>query len=176
MKLIELSANKPSFKTIRFNRNGLTLIRGSTNKDAEGSGNGVGKTLALGLVHHCLGANAQSILKEKIPDWVFTLRFEIKGQEHCIERSGDGNILLLDNNKISLKAYREWLNNSGAFALSEKKDFLTFRSLIKRFSRYEKEDCNDPIRTNKEQDVEAYLRTFFLLGLDYEFINRRIQL
>lgn len=173
MKIIELSANKPSFKTIHFNRNGLTLIRGSTNKDADGSGNGVGKTLALGLVHHCLGAQVQSLLKEKIPDWVFTLRFEINGQEHCVERSGDGKFLLLDNNKISLKAYCEWLNKSGAFALSEKKDFLTFRSLIKRFSRYLKEDCNDPIKIYKEQDVEAYLRTFFLLGLDYEFINSK---
>lgn len=173
MKLIELSANKPSFKTIHFNRNGLTLIRGSTNRDADGSGNGVGKTLALGLVHHCLGAKAQPLLKEKIPDWVFSLRFEINGQEHCVNRSGDGKILLLNDKKISLKAYLEWLNKSGAFALSDKKDFLTFRSLVKRFSRYLKEDCNDPIRTNKEQDVEAYLRTFFLLGLDYEYIANK---
>jgi len=173
MKLIKLYANKPSFKTIHFNRHGLTLIRGSKNKEAKGSGNGVGKTLALGLVHHCLGANVQTLLKEKIPDWVFSLRFEINGQEHCVERSGDGKTLFLDNRKISLTAYREWLNESGVFALPPKKDFLTFRALIKRFSRYSKEDCNDPIRIHKEQDVEAYLRTFFLLGLDYEFINSK---
>lgn len=170
MKLIELSANKPSFKTIRFNKNGLTLICGSKNKDAEGSGNGVGKTLALGLIHHCLGANAQTLLKEKIPDWVFTLRFELNGQEHCVQRSGDGKLLLLDSNKIGLRPYCDWLNKGGAFALSEKKDFLTFRSLIIRFARYLKEDCNDPIKTHKEQDVEAVLRTFFLLGLDYELL------
>lgn len=172
MKLIELSANKSSFKTIRFNRNGLTLIlgNGSKDKDSEGSSNGVGKTLALGLVHHCLGANVQNLLQEKIPDWVFTLRFELNGQEHIVERSIDGKLLLLNGNKISSTKYCDWLNKSGVFSLSEKKDYLTFRTLIKRFSRYLKEDCNDPIKTHKEPDAEALLRTFFLLGLDYEFI------
>lgn len=171
MKLIELSANKPSFKTIQFNRNGLTLICGSKSKN-EGSGNGVGKTLALGLIHHCLGANAQPLLK-KIPDWVFSLRFELNGEEHHVQRSGDGNLLLLDNNKIGLKPYRDWLDKSGAFYLPEKKDFLTFRSLIIRFTRYLKEDCNNPIKTYKEEDVPALLRTFFLLGLDYDLINNK---
>lgn len=175
MKLIELSANKPSFKTIRFNRNGLTLILGNGSKDktSEGSSNGVGKTLALGLIHHCLGANTQSILKDKIPDWVFTLRFEIAGQEHIVERSGDGKHLFLNNNEMKVTKYRDWLNKSKAFSLSEEKDYLTFRSLIKRFSRYLREDCNNPIETYKEQEVEALLRTFFLLGLDYELISNK---
>lgn len=173
MKLIELSANKPSFKTIQFNSSGLTLICGSKTKDG-GTGNGVGKTLALGLIHHCLGANAQSLLKDKLPDWIFSLRFELNGQEHCVQRSADSKILLLNGNKIGLTPYRDWLNKSGAFALSEKKDFLTFRSLIIRFTRYLKEDCNDPIKTYKEEDVPALLKTFFLLGLDYELINHKL--
>jgi uncharacterized protein YydD (DUF2326 family) len=172
MRLIELSANKSSFKTIRFNKNGLTLICGS--KSNGSSGNGVGKTLALGLVHHCLGANVQPLLKEKISDWVFTLRFELNRQEYCVQRSGDGKTLLLNDNKIGLTPYRDWLNRCGAFALSEKKDFLTFRSLIIRFARYLKEDCNDPIKTYKEEDVQALLRTFFLLGLDYDLINNKL--
>jgi uncharacterized protein YydD (DUF2326 family) len=172
MRLIELSANKPSFQTIRFNRNGLTLICGS--KSNGGSGNGVGKTLALGLVHHCLGANAQSLLKDKLPDWIFSLRFELNGQEHCIHRSGDSKTLLLDGNKIGLKPYCDWLDKSGAFTFSEKKEYLTFRSLIKRFTRYLKEDCNDPVKTYKEEDVPALLRTFFLLGLDYDLINNKL--
>ena len=172
MRLIELSANKTNFKTIHFNRSGLTLILGSASKNntSEGSGNGVGKTLALDLVHHCLGANAQDRLKEKIPDWIFTLRFELNGQEHVVERSADGKILFLDGNKIALTKYCDWLNKSGAFALSEKKDYLTFRALIKRFSRNRKEDISDPIKIYKEPDVEALLRTFFLLGLNYELV------
>jgi uncharacterized protein YydD (DUF2326 family) len=58
--------------------------------------------------------------------------------------------------------------------VEQKKDFLTFRSLIVRFTRYSKEDCNDPIKTYKEEDVPALLKTFFLLGLDYELINHKM--
>lgn len=178
MKLIELSADKPSFKTIRFNRNGLTLIRGS-NKHTSGndssSGNGVGKTLALGLVHHCLGAKTRPVFKEKLSYWVFGLRFEINGQEHYVERSGDGKTILLDGKKQkNLTEYTDWLNQSGVFSLREKLELLTFRSLIKRFSRYEKNDCFDPLKTNKEDDAPALLRNFFLLGLDCEYVRQKI--
>lgn len=176
MKLIELSANKASFKTISFNQQGLTLIlgSGSKNKKSEGSSNGVGKTLALGLVHHCLGANVQTDLKEALTDWIFNLRFELNSQEHYVERSADGKHLILDNIKLSLTAYREWLNESHAFNLQPKQDYLTFRALFSRFTRYLREDCNDPIKIHKEPEVEAQLRTFFLLGLEYHLIlNKR---
>ncbi|MEN9847898.1 MAG: hypothetical protein RL368_638 [Pseudomonadota bacterium] len=174
MRLIELSADKSGFKTIRFNRTGLTLIRGS-NKLSDGSGNGVGKTLALGLVHHCLGANIQNELKNKLADWVFILRFELKGQEHRVERSGDGKHFVLDGIKQkNLTAYKDWLDKSGVFAIDEKKDLLTFRSLLKRFSRYDKGDCLDPLKTYKEEDAPALLRTFFLLGLKYESVRQKI--
>ena len=177
MKLIELSANQTSFKTIYFNPQGLTLIlgSGSKNKKSEGSSNGVGKTLALGLVHHCLGANVQTDLKEALTGWVFKLRFELNGQEHCVERSADGKHLILDNNiKFkNLNAYREWLNESRAFNLNPQQEYLTFRALFSRFARYSREDCNDPIRTSKEPEVEAQLRTFFLLGLKYHFILKK---
>ena len=43
----------------------------------EGSSNGVGKTLTLGLVHHCLGGTVEARLKKAVPDWIFTLAFEI---------------------------------------------------------------------------------------------------
>jgi uncharacterized protein YydD (DUF2326 family) len=179
MRLIELSADNSDFKTIRFNRTGITIIRGSNkfSEENEGSGNGVGKSLALGLVHHCLGANVQPLLKDKLPNWVFSLRFEIKGQEHCVNRSGDGKHLVLDGIKQkNVAEYKDWLDKSGVFALEEKKDYLTFRSLIKRFSRLEKEDCLDPIKTKKEDDAVALLRTCFLLGLAHETVQEKILL
>ncbi|MFA7239628.1 MAG: DUF2326 domain-containing protein [Sulfuricellaceae bacterium] len=177
MRLIELSANKPDFKAIRFNRTGLTVIRGSNrySEEYEGSGNGVGKSLALGLVHHCLGANAQSVIKEKLSDWVFSLRFELNGIEHCVERSGDGNHLVLDGVKQkNLAEYKNWLDNSGVFNFAKNEALLSFRALIKRFTRYAKEDCLDPLKTNKEDEAPALLRTCFLLGLAYDTVQQKI--
>lgn len=168
MKLIRLSANQASFRTINFNPKGLTLILGSSSKD--NSSNGVGKTLALGLVHHCLGANALPIFKEKLADWVFSLEFELNGKTHKVERSADGKEIYLNNEKLGVTAYRNWLNSCDAFTLNERQDNLTFRSLFSRFARHFPEDCQYPTKTRKEQDVEAQLRIFFLLGLDYHLI------
>ena len=77
MKLIRLSCDQSSFKTLNFNAEGLTLIvgDGSSDKTKEGSSNGVGKTLALGLVHHCLGANSNPRLASAVPAWMFKLEF-----------------------------------------------------------------------------------------------------
>ncbi len=167
MKLIELTANDPRFNRIRFNSEGITLIVGDGSKDKhiEGSSNGVGKTLLLGLIHHCLGANANSKLKDAI-DWTFSLRFSLQGKEYLVERSADGKTLLLNGESKNLKSYREWLNDCGAFRPDNRLPGLSFRSLITRFARLQREDCVDPLKTHKETDFEANLRTAYLLGLD----------
>ena len=68
MKLIELGANKPTFKTIHFNPSGITLIVG---KRAEEKGNntynGVGKSFALYLVQFCLASKSNLKLTKKLP-------------------------------------------------------------------------------------------------------------
>jgi len=178
MKLIRLSANKSSFRTIDFNPKGLTLILGSSPKSNNGnnSSNGVGKTLALSLVHHCLGAKSVSTtFREKLSGWVFSLEFELNGVQHKVERDAEGKDIHLNGEKLGLKSYQDWLNSCDAFHLSEKQANLTFRSLFSRFARHALEDCQHPTKTNKEPDVEAQLRTFFLLGLDYHLIiNKKI--
>lgn len=168
MKLIKLTADQPSFKNIHFNQEGITLIVGDgpKEKNQKGSSNGVGKTLALGLVHHCLGANVNPTLKKTIPDWVFQLQFSLNGKAHFVERSADGKKLILDEKSIKLNQYREWLNNSGTFRIDDNLSGLSFRSLFKRFARLLLEDCVDPIKTHKEPDVDANLRTLYLLGID----------
>jgi len=169
MRLLSLSCDhQPPFHGITFNREGLTLIVGDAaeNEPEEGSSNGVGKTLALGIVHHCLGANIDARLKKAVPNWVFTLAFELNNHQHVIERSGDSKKLTLDGQSLSLAALRNWLDSSGAFLLDPAVPGLSFRSLIKRFTRYTRQDCVDPIRTNGEQDYDGRLRSLYLLGLD----------
>ncbi|ABB31288.2 Protein of unknown function DUF2326 [Geobacter metallireducens RCH3] len=171
MKLIQLSANQKSFHSIPFNPDGLNLIVGDSSPDRqEGSSNGVGKTLALKLVHHCLGATLDHKLKASIPEWVFSLEFSIDGQDHLIERSADGKKLALDERKISHKKLLEWLNASGVFRLVPDLPGLTFRSLFTRFGRRHLKDCVDPIVTFKESDFDGLLRSLYLLGGDCHLV------
>ncbi|MDR1686697.1 MAG: DUF2326 domain-containing protein [Desulfovibrio sp.] len=169
MKLIELSCSRPSFKTLRFNPQGLTVIVGDADADIEGdegSSNGVGKTLSLGLVHHCLGAQVNNKLKAAVPDWLFTLRFSLAGREHTIARSGDGSRIYLDKSPVGINELRTRLNACGAFILDQQISGLTFRSLFSRFARYAKEDCLHPLLTKKEEEADGRLRSLFLLGID----------
>lgn len=168
MKIIELGCNQASFKTLRFNPEGLTLIVGDGPKEKknDGSSNGAGKTLALGLIHHCLGANVDARLKAAVPDWLFSLTFSLNRKEHRIERSGDSKKLTLDGNTITVTALRNWLDKCGAFRIDPSIPSLSFRSLFKRFARYQREDCIDPLRTTREPDFDARLRSLYLLGLD----------
>lgn len=156
------------FKTLEFHPEGLTLIvgDGSAEKKAEGSSNGVGKTLALGLVHHCLGATVDAKLKSAVGDWLFVLTFCVGQREHRIERSGDGRILKLDGSPRSATELRGWLNQCGAFRMDESLSGISFRSLFRRFARHDRLDCVDPCRTAKEPDFDAHLRSLYLLGID----------
>src|ERR1039458_5958911 len=177
MRVIELSCDQPEFHTLRFNRAGLTLIvgDGSEDKNQEGSSNGVGKTLALGLIHHCLGGNADSRLTNAVPTWNFELNFEVHDKAHVIHRSGDGKKIFLDGNSTNLSALRKWLDESGVFRIESDVPMLSFRSLFKRFARYKREDCLDPIITKKEGEFEARLRTLYLLGIDCSLVVSKRQ-
>lgn len=84
MRLIELTANQETFRTVRFNETGLTLVVGKksdpTDTSREHSTNGVGKSLLLYLVSFCLGSKVNKELQEKLPEWEFTLTFEMEGR------------------------------------------------------------------------------------------------
>jgi hypothetical protein len=168
MRLLSLKCNEPSFQDLYFEREGLTLIIGDAAEDRPdlGRSNGVGKTLALGLVHHCLGATRDPTLGKAVPEWSFALTIEIAGREHIIERTGDGKKIQLDGEPTSVRALRLWLDSSGAFYIDPQVAGISFRSLIKRFGRYLRQDCLDPVKLNREQDYDSVLRTLYLLGLD----------
>jgi uncharacterized protein YydD (DUF2326 family) len=172
MKLIALECNKSSFKKIHFNPNGLTLIvgDGSIEKKSEGNSNGAGKTLALKLIQHCLGANANTSLASAVPDWMFRLTFRLGREEHQIARSGDGKIILLNDRQINIKPLREWLNSCGVFRMDPSLPGLSFRSLFKRFARYELDDCIDPLKTKNETPFDSLLRSLYLLGVDCSLV------
>lgn len=175
MRLISLTCDQQTFHPVIFNETGLTLVIGDSSKEKEGSSNGVGKTLTLGLIHHCLGANADKKLAAAVPDWWFTLLFSFNGKEYRISRTGSGKKITLNDKPISLKKLREWLDEAGFFNLQPSVPLISFRSLFKRFARYSREDCLSPTKTNKESDFDSQLRTLYLLGLDCSLITSKRQ-
>ena len=175
MKLISLTCNHSSFKPLIFHPEGVSLIVGDASK-IEASSNGVGKTLALKLVHHCLGASKDSVLVKSIPDWVFSLEFELNGTTHVISRRGDGNEIKLDGSSLSITKLRSWLDGFGPFNINKEADGITFRSLYSRFGRVKRSDRNDPVVLTREQDYEALTRTLYLLGVDISLVTKKVDL
>ena len=102
MRLISLTANKEEFKSIYFNRSGITLILGKQKSHGVSEKgktyNGVGKSLAIALIHFCLGSNKNTEYERAIPEWEFTLEFEIAGQRMTSRRktSAQNRIYLND--------------------------------------------------------------------------------
>jgi uncharacterized protein YydD (DUF2326 family) len=183
MRLIELTANNASFRTVRFNETGLTLVVGKksdpTDTSREHSTNGVGKSLLLYLVSFCLGSKANKALHQKLPAWEFTLKFELDGNRHTVTRStGTQNSVTLDGDAVSLTQYTEDFLGKQLFGLSEPRmKYLTFRSLIGLFLRVGKPAymAEDQI-SDRETPFARQLRACYLLGLDEKLANKKREL
>lgn len=175
MNLTRIACDRLSFRTLNFNSEGVSLILGDgpASPDEEGSSNGVGKTLAAYLLHHCLGANTEPRLKKAVPNWNFLLVFHVNGVEHTIERQGDGKNVRIDGQRTSLAGLRQWFSSKGIIYLDPDVPNLSWRALIKRFARYKRNDCVEPLRMNKEPDFDSELRSLYLLGLDCTLALRK---
>lgn len=173
MRLISLTCDRPSFKPLEFRQHGLSVIVGDA-AEREGSANGVGKTLALRLVHHCLGARSRPELKHGVGDWRFALEFELYDQRHRIERNGDGSGITLDGNELREGQLRDWLDQHGPFVLPPRGG-LSFRCLYRRFARVERRDLLDPVVLAHEHAHDGLVRALYLLGLDIELALAKIE-
>ena len=181
MRILKLYANQPTFKAVKFNRTGLSLILGKR-ADTESSNsrktyNGVGKSLSIALIDFCLGSKTNKALKKHLPGWVFFLDVEFGEQKHVLSRAADGNQqLFIDGSKKTQTAFKEWLAEK-AFNISSPLPYLKFRSLIRQFLRPGKESYLGYMTlSRKETDFQNVLRVSFLLGLDTERVNEKFQL
>ena len=69
MKLIKLYSNKKSFRTVRFNEKGLSIILAKKKENTQGGKktyNGTGKSLIIALIHFCLGSNPNSAFEKSL--------------------------------------------------------------------------------------------------------------
>ena len=181
MRLVELTANQESFHTVRFNETGLTLIVGKqsdpTDTNREHSTNGVGKSLLLYLISFCLGSDSNRQMKEKLPEWEFTLTFEHAAKRHSVTRSTMNQSSLMVNGTITtLKAFRETLGRE-IFSLEPSVPHLSFRFLIGLFIRQGKSAYISEERTfDRETPFQSQLRNAYLLGIDEDLVLRKLEL
>lgn len=182
MRLIELRANKDSFRTVKFNRKGLTLVVGKktnpNDKDREHSTNGVGKSLLLYLINFCLASSTNDQLKENLPGWEFTLVFNIKGTDHTASRATDDQeSIVFDGTSMKLEEVRTALGKS-VFELPDQPiKFLTFRSLIGLFLRQGKPAYITYSKAwNNETAYSQQLRNCYLLGIDEQLVDKKREL
>jgi uncharacterized protein YydD (DUF2326 family) len=172
MRLVRLSSDHASFKTVNFNPNGLTLIVGARSKKGQ-TYNGVGKSLIVEILHFCLGAKKNDEFEKKIPKWEFILEIEIAGERHSISRNtSKQKVVFLDNVETKLAALNEWLE-ARLFGIPEGVPGLSHRALIPRFLRRGQKQYIDPREVDDFSPYECLVRNAFLLGIDVQLVARK---
>ena len=180
MLLIKVYSNQPSFRTVEFNKTGLSFIvakqKHPGSSEQGKTYNGVGKSLLVRIVHFCLGADAKNykIFCEKLPGWEFFIDYEIDNKKYTAKRTTNNpKKITLNNEVISVNKFNEKMK-SLCFEIPEDISFLSFRSLIPFFIRPEKESYvayNKPGKT--KTDYQALLYNAFLLGLDVVLVQKK---
>jgi uncharacterized protein YydD (DUF2326 family) len=178
MRLIRLSANMPSFRAIEFNQTGVSIVsaRRRTNSN-DRTYNSVGKSLAIYLIHFCLGAKATNDFIEKLPEWIFRLDFELDGKNHYALRStANSNKIIYNGEEVNIKTFTQKMGQS-VFYLDDGVKYLSFRSLIARFIRQGKAGYTkfDKFKSQESSPVDI-INTAYLLGLNVESLIKKVEL
>lgn len=181
MQLIELSANKESFKTVRFkNKVGLNFIVADLKNPEQSkkgdTANGVGKSLLISLIHFCLGSSSNKEFKNKLNGWEFQLKFSINEEIHIVKRSTNTqNKVIFNQKEIKLREYTNKLA-SLLFEIPNDVSQLSFRSLIPFFIRPRKSSYTDYKSPNNLKGYQVLITNAFLLGLDVELAEEKYKL
>lgn len=184
MKLVKLTSNKPSFKTVKFNETGLSLILGkkttqseSEDKDSSKTINGIGKTLSSYLIGYCLGANKNESFEKELSGWSFKLEFIVNGKNFTAERVVNDQDNIIINGKIyslyDAGAYYRELFFTESVGIKN----LGFRPLYKRFVRTDKVAYTSYDKADLHEYSDTKLiRNGYLLGLDLDLITTKVDL
>lgn len=180
MYLIELSANKPSFQTIKF-KDGLNFIIGGMSteqKNKKSTYNGVGKSLMIKIIHFCLGCSKIKSFEKSLNDWEFTLKFRIDNSKYVVTRKcNEQNKILLNGKEMTINEFNDFMGATLFFLDKVKYKNLTYRPLISRFIRPNKYSYdNYDIFIPKEKEYAKNLCNDYLLGLDVGLADKKKEL
>ncbi len=183
MQLIKLYSNQASFRTVQFNKTGLSLILAKQKEPEETKKgktyNGVGKSLIVRIIHFCLGSGSKNYndFHEKLIDWDFYLDFSINNKLYTTKRSTKyPNKINLNNEELKIEQFNQIMAEL-CFYIPIDTSFLTFRSLIPFFIRPSRESYlafNKPGKTFTE--YQSLIRNAFLLGIDIFLVQEKYTL
>lgn len=175
MKLLELRANNKGFHTIKFNKQGISLIVAKKRtENGKNTYNSVGKSLSISLIHFCLASSKIPAFEEKLKGWIFYLDFEINDIQYTSCRSADQqNDIYLNEEKMSLIDFKNKLGEE-VFNIKQSIKNLSFRNLISRFIRPSRGSYNSYDKyIPREEEYSQLLNTSYLLGLDVNRIEKK---
>ncbi len=188
MLLIKVYSNREDFKTVVFNRTGLSFIiaiqknPGASEKEKANIGktyNGVGKSLLIRIIHFCLGASKEDYKSfcDKLPGWVFYLDFEEAGKKYTTARATQSpEKITLNDEEFSVTKFNEKMEEM-CFDIPNGISTLSYRSLLPFFVRPKKESyifCNNPGKSMT--DYQILLNNSFLLELDVKLVQKKYEI
>ena len=197
--IYSLTANKPSFHAVHFHK-GLNLVVSTRSSESSltDSRNARGKTTLLQIIDFCLGAdskNKENLPVKLLPEWIFTLELDIRGQRVKVSRSTDSPSLVTIDGDVSswpvlpdelaldgVHTYtiEQWTKILGwAFfdieikrekndAPDDKLAMPSMRSLFHYFIRRSFENPLAPVTASGSDSMSIA----YLLGLNWQYISR----
>lgn len=188
--LVELSANKSGFKTVRF-KTGLNIITADVTSGSIGTDtrNGAGKSTLIKLIQHCLGSNVFERDKragEALADWEFSLVLLVSGSEVSCRRSiaNLGRVVVQGcdpaqfDNPVEVAGglevgNDEWVRFLGRhfFGLHFENNAPSARSLLSYIARMGSDAYDDPFRYFRTQNkIQISFDNAFIVGLAYDAV------
>ena len=174
MRLIELTSNRRSFKAVRFNETGLSLIVGRHSnfgsRDATSTYNGVGKSLIVTLIHFCMGGSRNPQVEEHLAGWQFNLVFTHDDARYEVSRTVGESRVSLNGEDMPLAEYKRRLEAMTIFQMPETDvPNLSLKSLFAFFVRPRRSSyVGYAYPESKWKAYQSVLCQSFLLGLDYQ--------
>ncbi len=178
MKLLKLSSDNPTFKTIQF-KSGLNILAGLQLTSAEKKTyNGVGKSFSLKLIHLLFGSTLSKRTQQdkKIFDFLsrygfFFLEFSHRGKDYKIQKNFANPHFLLNEKKYSKPSYIKVLRDVFFTPVFDKE--ISFKQVLNIFARrYGGAYYNDAISQQGRPLNDFYQRyvNLSLLKLDTQLV------